>query len=556
MSDPSEHAPQFNLVDRPWLPCVRQNGDVAVLSLRQVLCEAHQVKDLSLDAATQFPPILRLLLAVVHRALGWHEGEQHAAQPRTEEAWAYLWRLQALPAEQINGYLDAQRPRFELFDDDRPFLQVAGLRAANDGVKPITLVIPYVAAGHNTPLFSAARDAAPPPLSVPEAARWLPHVMAYDTAAIKTGAKDDPQVRDGKTTGNPTGPLGQMGAVVPTGPSLWHTIMFNLLVLNDDLSPDGDLPVWERRDPLTSEWRPLNPKGLLELYTWPSRRIRLIPDGDGVPGVLVCAGDRADIASLSRLEPHTAWQRSANQEKKLKREPVYMPVPHRPGRELWRGLEAVLASAETDKPDRLRPAVLSQLGRASRSALVSAMPMVVRAFGVTYGNQSAVIDETYADDLPLPIVLLAEAGKEWQAVAVAATKAADDAAGRLAGLAADLARAAGCTDPKLLDGRRRSARSRLNATLDQPFRRWIAHLAKNDKTPQQALTGWCQTVRRHTATIGEELLSRIPDTAVRGHPVKNGSSETLLTAAQAEAWFWHGLAKALAVGATEEETGA
>jgi hypothetical protein len=60
-------------------------------------------------------------------------------------------------------------------------------------------------------------------------------------------------------------------------------------------------------------------------------------------------------------------------------------------------------------------------------------------------------------------------------------------------------------------------------------------------------------VRDRASTVPEDMLNRMPDTAVRGHPVGNGPGDSIMTAAQAEAWFWPGLSKALAVGSNDKE---
>jgi len=115
------------------------------------------------------------------------------------------------------AYLDRHAERFDLFHPDFPFAQVAGLHTVKDETKPVSLLLPAVATGNNVPLFSARTEADPPALTPAEAARALLAAQCWDTAAIKSGAAGDPQVKYGKTTGNPTGPLGQLGVVVPWG---------------------------------------------------------------------------------------------------------------------------------------------------------------------------------------------------------------------------------------------------------------------------------------------------------------------------------------------------
>jgi CRISPR system Cascade subunit CasA len=545
MSD--SNIPGFDLVDEPWLPCLMADGGRLELGLRDVLLNAQAVRELSLDVPTQVPPVLRLLLAIVHRAL---RQPGTSGGPRSSESWEYLWELAALPRDPISRYLDEHRHQFQLFHPAAPFMQVADLQTASGEAKTIAQLIPFAAKGNNAPLFSAARDDDPPLLTCGEAARWLLHVHAWDTAAIKTGAVGDFHVKAGKTTGNPTGPLGHLGVLIPVGGTLWHTLLLNLLVLDDDISPAGDLPTWEA-GPLTARWQERYPRGVLDLYTWPGRRVRLVPEqtpsGVRVRHAIVTAGDRiADATMLTRLEPHTAWRRSELQEKKLKRARVYMPVRHQPGRQLWRGLGPILAHARADRPgteDQYRgPLVLAQL--AGRAELLRGERIRLFGTGITYGNQAAVIEETYTDMMPFPVAVLAERGGRWEAAALDAVRAAEEGAVALGRLVTNLARAAGCHEDGLIGGRRRAARDRLYAELDGRFRKWIAGLGESADEPAGALGQWRGEVRGQVGRIAAELLGSAPPQAVRGREVQSRERRELVNAALAEMWFYSALHRA------------
>lgn len=538
----------FGLVDDAWLPCLMTDGTRAELSLRQVLLSAHLVRELSLDVPTQFPPVLRVLLAVSHRAL---RKAGTSGGPRSEEAWRHLWQLGSLPGEPLNGYLDKWRDRFQLFHPATPFFQVAGLRTAGGEAATAALLIPFASSGNNAPLFSAARDGEPPSLTCAEAARWLLHVHAWDTAGIKTGALGDSRVTGGKTYGNLTGPLGQLGVLIPIGPTLWHTLLLNLLVLDDDISPPGDHPAWEA-PPLAASWHTRQPRGLLDLYTWAARRVRLFAehsaDGVRVRRAVISAGDRIeDITLLAHLEPHTAWQRSKAQEAKLKRERVYLPRRHQPGRQLWRGLGAILAQAQADRPgDGIAPRALESF--ATRGGLLRGVRVRLLGVGIAYGNQAAVIDDTYADALPVPVALLADRGGDWESAVLEAVRIADDAASAVAGLAANLARAVGCQDDRLVAGQRDRARERLYAELDGRFRMWLAGLAEPDRAPDREIAGWAGQVRKHANAIAAELLEAAAPEGWRGREVRRGGERgALLTVPLAEIWYRAALRRAVAL---------
>lgn len=563
--------PGFDLASEPWLPCLMTDGTTASFSVRSILQQAHLIRDLVLDTPTQYPPVLRMLLAVLHRALRDPRSEDGLNAPWDDDEWEHLFAKGRFPPEWIDAYLDGPAAgKLDLFSPVAPFMQAPGLHTANSETKTAALLIPHLATGHNVPLFSASRDSEPPTLTPAEAARWLLHAHAWDTAAIKTGAEGDPSAKMGKTTGNPTGPLGQLGVLFPYGTTLWHTLMFSLLSLGDhNLSPADDVPVWER-DSLTAEWAERPATGLLDLYTWPSRRIRLVPgqrDSETVVSrVLVCAGDRLAPVTRDRLEPHSAFGRSEQQEKKQKRVPVYLPWTHRADRRLWRGLGAILARERTTAsagqgsgaPRYRRAHVLQQLGNEVRGEILRDEVVRLRAFGVAYGNKAAVIDNVYTDEMPLPVALLRDHDGPLERTALDAVAAADRTAGYLGGLASDISRAAGCSDENLLRAEAGRARTRLYAQLDLEFPGWITQLPP--LPPEEALARWCSAVRRHAEDIARDITAAAPPGATIGRwvrqPGPDGIQRAWLTAAVAELRYRAGLSKVLALGeaaATSQE---
>lgn len=545
---------EFNLVDDDWIPVVLTDGTSAEVSLRSVLTHAGRIRSLALDAPSQIPPVMRLLLAVLHRAL---QG------PTSEKQWVSWWDAGAFDAMLVETYLDEHRSRFDLFDPQSPFMQVGGLEALNGKTKTAALLLPHIASGNNVPLFSAERDNRPAALSPAQAARWLLHAHAWDTAAIKTGAVGDGQAVKGKTLSNPVGSLGQLGVVMPMGPTLWHSLMCNLLPLTSSEAGGTDLPVWER-PPLSAQWSERAPKGRLELFTWPARRIRLVPEpAPQVPGqfvvrqVVVCGGDRLsletgqDLRAWMRSEPHSAWKRSPNLEKKRSFPLVYWPVRHQVERQLWRGLGPLLARAEPttasavrDAPTFQGPAALSQLGSRARMTALRGMPLHVLAVGFEYGNQSAVITEAYGDVLPLPVIVLSAQSDEWRHAVLDAVRATAAAVHALAKLAENLAVASGCrpSEEGLLAGHRERARETAYAALDAPFRRWLSSLAEGDADIDQALDLWANEARTIIRARSGTLLNAASPSAWHGHETEDGQ---VMDASLAEIYFHSALHKAL-----------
>ena len=483
------------------MPVLRVDGSPDLLSLANVLRDAHQLTGLAGDVPTQDPPLLRLLLAVLHRAL---DG------PGSRADWAALWEADRLPDRPVTAYLDRWRHRFDLFSPTEPFFQVAGLHTAKGEFRTAALLVPMAASGNNVPLFDTSLDDGPPVFTPAQAARWLVHAHAFDTGSAKSAAVGDRQAKNGKSyAAEPA--LGRVGVVIPVGPTLRETLLLNLIATGEEglirRSP-ADLPVWERR-PLTPDYVERRLTGPLDLYTFPARRIRLIPEQVAgqlaVRQVVLCAGDRVSPRDLATVEPHAGRVRSPTEEK-TQPPPVYVPDRHRVGRQLWRGMAALLAragaSAAADAPRHRGPAVLAWLDRLRADDwLATDYPLGVLAYGVEYGDQSASVREVILDRLPFPVALL-KPGSPAERAALDAVELADQVAAALRRLAGQVLRARGGDEASPTPA---AAGERFYASLDAPYRRFLIVLA--DAPAQQLLAAaWRQALATTALELADELL--------------------------------------------------
>jgi CRISPR system Cascade subunit CasA len=518
----------FNLLDDPWIIALDPQGHEVELSILGVLEQAPGLITIEGEVPTQSFAIIRLLLAFVHRAIDGPEDQQE---------WADLWYAPDLPIDRLHRYADQVRHRFDLFDADGPFFQVPRLRTAKDetsGLEKIVADRPNGAA-----LFTTRSAASLASISSAEAARWLVHVHAFDPSGIKSGAVGDPQVKNGKGYPIGTGWSGQIGGVLAEGNNLRETLLLNLVARDLDAyvrigGPD-DLPPWEREigGPAWHDGRP--PGGAIDLYTWQTRRVWLRGDRHGVTGVVLANGDKIQPQNRHRLDPHTAWRFSEPQTKKLKR-PTYMPRDHTPERSVWRGLQALLPSlsgrrARRDQPSPfLAPGVLQWLGELSAAGILPAGHVIrTRAIGVTYGTQNATYDEIIDDRLTLGIALLREDSPALGRLAEAGVEDSEGTAAALWQLAENIAQASGAA-PKSGAGDR--AREQLYASLEVPYRAWLASLDAAADTAA-ARAAWQSTVYGLVRPIATALVESAGPRAWTGRDV-NGR---LVNVAQSEAWF-------------------
>lgn len=248
--------PTFNLVDEAWVPCVGADGGPVELGLRDVLVQAHALRELSGESPLVTAALYRLLLAVLHRVLG----------PAGYDAWFDAWQAARFDAAKVADYLEAWRHRFDLFDERRPFYQ-----APDDRVKPkpVNSLIPDLAFGNKGTLFDHTTDAESAVLTPAEGARAVIAAQAFGLA----GLSGLPQ----KFT---DGTCARGVLFLVQGETLFETLMLNMLryPTQDEVMPHypDDRPAWEMEDPYSPERS--RPHGYLDYLTWHNRRVLLMPE--------------------------------------------------------------------------------------------------------------------------------------------------------------------------------------------------------------------------------------------------------------------------------------
>ncbi|MFC0530333.1 type I-E CRISPR-associated protein Cse1/CasA [Phytohabitans kaempferiae] len=533
----------FSLVDEAWIPVLDAAGKRRDVSLLGLFEQAGDVRMIACELPTQTFAILRLALAILHRTTGG---------PHGGTAWQALWRDRRLPTADIAEYLDVFHDRFDLLHPKYPFYQVADLRAAKENTYGLERLIADVP--NNMPFLTSRAGSGMESITPAEAARWLVHCQAYDTSGIKTGAVGDPLAKNGK--GYPIGAssLGWLGGVYLEGTTLLETLLLNLVPVAPgwQTADERDLPVWER-EPQTAAEEPdatRGPYGLLGLYTWQSRRIRLFGDTAGITGAMISNGDRFDWQDRHLLEPMSVWGRSGPREQAQKRTPIYLPRPHDHSRALWRGLQTLLPSPPppgAEPAQRLSPMVVQWLARLTVTGVVgSDFQARPHAVSITYGSKQSVVDEVFSDALTMNVLLLVD-NSVLRATAVDAAGDAEAAVKVLRRLAENLARAAGSRDTD--SGEAERAAERAYTVLDRLFRDWLAGLGP-DSDPPARRAAWQRLVREAVDRLGRQLVAAAGPTAWVGRiGTDRAGREVHYSSSQADAWFRTGLAKALPMAA-------
>lgn len=283
----------YNLLDEPWIPVLTTDGKHTNTGLLDLFDNPTGYAMLDIADPLERYALTRMLLSIMYRV---HQGGL------TPEQALALYGKGNDPT--IIDYLESMRARFDLKDETRPFLQTPGMRpASRNPDRSIALLHPNMKTELWTP--RCTHDGITPA----EAARLMLVSRSYDSAGVHTGMVGDPNMSDAKSTAIGVAVAGQHMLCMMTGHDLWETLLMN----TPTVTVTGvDKPMWEL-DVEHVGRMDVPPTGPALTYTWPSRRILLLWDADGMcDGVWQTNGDRTPwdpksphhgTANVRELEP-------------------------------------------------------------------------------------------------------------------------------------------------------------------------------------------------------------------------------------------------------------
>lgn len=431
--------PSFDLVSEPWIACETLQGEPLLLGLQETLLRAHELGAVHDESPLVTAVLHRLLLAILHRIFG----------PRSLEDWTKLWKVPRFRGPALREYFEIWGGRFDLFDPERPFLQVAGLDAillrerggkamdaAALAVAKAQLAVDAAAAAPDDPALqgaalvaqkaaekaqkaaSKAQALSPDeaPLATP-AARLAPErsthcAAAYFFAPLPEGFSISPAEAaramlaflaytsggrvQNDAASRKAGNLRSGAIMLLTGATLRETLLLNLVALAEHAQGDG--PPWER-DPTARTER--SPRGPIDALVWPSRRVMLVPlrlpDGSLiVRDVVTAAGEDMDGLYADRMFAYVKRE-----------EPAPVAVRIDPVRATWRDFVALVDPATGVGAFRW-PAACAQLAKLVEASVLPASTAVqVELLGLAGGGagRAAAIKDWRVDRYPLPLSL-------------------------------------------------------------------------------------------------------------------------------------------------------
>lgn len=269
----------YNLIDKPWIPCLTHAGTRTELSLHDTLLKAHQMRELFCDSPLETVALYRLLLAVMYWV--YHLDDQ---------VWGELWQRRETgldPATIANQWV-AWRHRFDLFDESHPFYQIADESQLGQR-SPVNKMIPQLTPSDTLFDHRISDAVTGVKLTPAEAARALITNQLYGLGYN--------QFVDA--------PCAKGVVFLIQGATLLETILLNLLRYPQEDGPyrssRDDAPAWAQENvfefpfdgervsrdakvELKAGKRTLKydnhiPLGQLDYLTWHNRKTKLIPTG-------------------------------------------------------------------------------------------------------------------------------------------------------------------------------------------------------------------------------------------------------------------------------------
>ena len=325
----------FNLVSEPWIPCLFVNErNTRLLTLREVFQQSSSIREINDASPLVTVALHRLLLAILHRNFG----------PENPVAWHALWIAPSLPLAKLESYWDQWSERFDLFHSEHPFYQSRSLPQEPKYWKPVAKLTHELATGNNDTLFDHSYETSGLTFSCAQAARYIVAQQLFALGGTQTREPGDSPSAD-------AAPLSKDALATVKGSDLRQTLLLNLHQYkpSDELPfpvTGHDAPCWELgKEPEAGD---SIPSGYLDLLTWQSRRIRLIPtsalDGSTVVEKVVIMKGRQTPEDWSLRGRETMIAFRANLNAKPGQDP-WPAVGFQQEKAVWRDSAALLQAA-------------------------------------------------------------------------------------------------------------------------------------------------------------------------------------------------------------------
>lgn len=511
MTQPNDETPSFNLWSEAWISVETRAGGLARVGIRDALVNAHDYIALYDASPLVVVGIHRLLTAILQDALA----------PKSKAQLEKLWEDGKFSAEKIEQFGKRYADRFDLFAEDKPFLQSADLALfpqTKEEQRDATTVARLFSETPSGTLVTHYRH------SVQDEQIYAPATAAAGLVAMPAFISSGGPGLMPSINGVP--PI----YVLPSGTNLFETLARSLIAQNvlADQYPDEnqDRAWWQRKLPTKVEQskkgqNQLARVGYLHGLTFPARKVRLHPER--INGICTRSGEKSDWMVRTMIfkmgeslqedastwrDPFVAYKIPAPPPKSAKRKAHAKPkkkkekeTPLRPirGKAAWREFTGLFMQRQ-EKQQTLRPLFVSQLAQLESHQEIVTYPFRCVALQ-TDGKMKFFEWLDFGFDVP-PALLQDPDGALW-------TERALEFAGQAAAtLTRVFASAFGDKSKNAEKFKRLKERMEADywAELANAFRQYVLDLGDRATQPQ-TLEQWCEA----TAQIAQQQFDQAAD---------------------------------------------
>lgn len=297
----------FNVLDQAWIPVISLEGKEETLGIRETILRAHELREITSASPLEEYSLYRFLGLFLMDML----------RPESETDIEDFLEEGRFDEDDLKSYIAlcrAEGVSFDLFDEERPFLQSKYDRMTDGEPKPVAILDFSRACGNNHTHFdhnAYAKES----ISPSKAARLLPTYFTFLTMG-------------GRGYGYSINQQPPYYGIVK-GDNLFETLTFSLLSTDSIGIPFDNPPVlWRRKTPVACQGE-VGRTSWLGGMLFPARRITLIPEQDSsVKTVYFSPGEKILNPDMWR-DPYVSYQMSKDG-----------PYPMRPSvdRAIWRNL--------------------------------------------------------------------------------------------------------------------------------------------------------------------------------------------------------------------------
>jgi CRISPR system Cascade subunit CasA len=525
MAKPNDHAPSFNLWTEPWIALETTDGAIKQVSIRDALVYAHEYVTIYDSSPLVVVGVHRLLTAIL----------QDALNPQENSDLEDLWARGKFPEDKIKKFGDDYADRFDLFSQDKPFMQSADLAMfpqTKEALKEKTTVARLFPETPSGTLITHYRhgtedDQIFAPASVAKGLAAMPPFISSGGPGLMPSINGVPPIY-----------------VLPGGKTLFEMLAASLIAqttLGDEYATRrGDRAWWKRDVPVrvqeskkktatmsARESNQLSEVGYLHGLTFPARKVRLHPEWLDATcsrsGQLSewCVRTMAFRMGESRLEDAPMWydpfvayklpvKPKADAKRKSKpaqtRKAKEKPNPIRPnlnrGKVAWREFSGLFLQHQDDGYQR--PRFLNQFSALTASGQFQTYPFRCVALQ-TDGKMKFFEWIDFGFDVP-PALLQDPQGADWTEQALAF---ATECAGKITYV---FASTFGGKVKKAERFKRLKARMESDywSALAGAFRQFVLELGE-PTTRQQILGAWYDTVVREAQKAFDDAADATGD---------------------------------------------